>query len=100
MAKIIVTNEDGIETKLISIVEHTNFIDLEKESKIDNLKCLSFVDFTGDTIFNAKQCREIKKEVELLRLNSNLSKQLLDLIKIGAEEVLSNVHLYLKFFGE
>lgn len=95
-----VINEDSEVLQTIGQIIDNDLINATKEAQRNNLKCLSFVDFVGNTIFNAKQCREILQEIKILKAKSNIPEWILNMITIGAQEALSDVHLYLKFDGE
>lgn len=64
------------------------------------MKCLSLMDYVGDTFFNEKQMHYIKQEIEILRQHADVDQEALSVIGKSVEEGLKDVFLYLKFEGE
>lgn len=77
-----------------------NYEDLEflvKEAERLNFDCLSFISFDCDTIFNQIQMRDILKELDILRKNTNADQKLIDKIKEAIDYGLLEDYHYLKF---
>ncbi len=86
--------------KEIGGVEDMKLHNFTKQCNQKNLKCLSFVDFVGDTYFNEKQIREILKEIEVLQEDKQVNQEIVEIIQRGCLEALKGFNYYLKFEGE
>ena len=70
---------------------------LAEAAKLKSLKCLSFIFSMQSTVFNDFQAKIIKDELDILKQNDEINKDLLKAIEKGIEYVLSDVYTYLKF---
>jgi len=73
--------------------------DLQKLVKIaeqEDMLCLSFIDLPQDTYFNELQCRDIQKELVILRNYIELDSKLLEAIYKAVELALKE-ESYVKF---
>ncbi len=86
--------------KEIGSIEDNDLIELTDIAKDKNLRCLSLIDFVGDTILNQKQVKELKKEIEILQNEPQINKKILQIIVIAIEEALKAPQLYFMFNGE
>ena len=67
----------------------------------ENLRCLGFIDFASNTIFNSLQAQEIIKEIEMLNQKKIIPKYVFNMIKKSAEAMKKNKgKYYLLFEGE
>lgn len=98
---IVLEDEDGGEIAVVG--DPTNFLH-EILPSVESLefRCLGFVDRYGDTTFNRLQMDDVQRELNLLRSKSNQSEvqALLDQISALAQRCKSDVHTYLKFYGD
>jgi len=71
----------------------------EQKQKIKNAKITQFmfIDVDFITIFNNKQIKELKKEIDLLEREGVFNKEALEVIKKGITLALKSKDLYLKF---
>jgi len=69
---------------------------LVKKAIKENMSCLLFVDLHRDTYFNELQCKDIKKEISILKSYKELSKVLLDSIEKAVDETIKR-EVFLKF---
>jgi|GEM_PF-2586149 hypothetical protein len=94
-----IIDEDGEVQSCIGLIEEEGLRSLAKIAREKDLKCLPFIGYGGDTIFNAKQSRQIRKEIEILRNSRLIDEKILNLIEKGAEEVRMENLLFMKFEG-
>jgi len=97
---VLIINEEYEVVSDMGIVDTDAFEKIIKVATELNMKCLSLMDYVGDTFFNEKQMHYIKKEIEVLRQRADIDQEALSVIEKGIEEGLKDVFLYLKFEGE
>jgi hypothetical protein len=95
-----IIDENGEVQKYVGLIEEEDLLYLTKMAEEKDLKCLPFVDYVGDTIFNAKQLEQVEKEIEILRQSGDIAEKILSPIERGVEEVGKNDLLFLRFEGE
>jgi len=74
-----------------------NFNQEMAKTKHKDIRQFKYVGEGEYTIFNANQVQNLYKEIEILEEEGYVSKEVLELIKIGANKVLENNNRYLKF---
>jgi len=92
---------DNQEHKLITIgsLDESDIISLVKEAKGKYLKCLSFIDYIGYTIFNNEQIQEMK--LELICLTEDKKNTLsLEFLINAITQASENSNYYVMFEGE
>jgi len=62
-----------------------------------NLNMLGFLDYAENTVFNRKQVDQLRPELEILKKNSMVRKEVIRIIEKGIEMVADSNCLYLKF---
>jgi len=87
---ILVVDEWGQHVVIFGKYEIKEIEDLIMTAKKHNMSCLSFIDVSGDTYFNELQCEDIKKELEILRTNKALDKNLLNALLRAADTALKS----------
>jgi hypothetical protein len=67
----------------------------------ETFQCLRFIDPYGDTVFNRVQMPTLLSELERLRdsVPSRNHQQFDELVRL-AQRCLSDVHLYIRFYGD
>ena len=80
-------------------IGHTEqLFDLEKSKiKSKDIRQFKYICEGEFTIFNNKQIKKLDKEIEILRKEGNINRELLELVKSGIDEALKKDNLYLKF---
>jgi len=76
--------------------EEKHFQELVGVATSENMMCLAFIDLPRDAYFNEIQCKDIRKELEVLKEYSKLNMNLLDSIGKATELVIKK-SAYLKF---
>jgi hypothetical protein len=97
---VLIINEKYEVVSDMGIIDTDAFEKIIKVATELNMKCLSLMDYVGDTFFNEKQMYHIKKEIEALRQRTDIDQEALSVIEKSVEEGLKDVFLYLKFEGE
>jgi hypothetical protein len=93
---IILENENG--QVIQALADEFNYDELDNLN-FENYFLLKYIDFYGDTTFNALQLNDLISDFEKLRVvttQGNIIEQILGLIKKSQEEV----HTYIKFYGD
>lgn len=96
-----------IRNRQAKIIKKLGLIDTEEFCKLTstaanlNLRCLPYVDFAGDTIFNHRQLLAFIKEIAFLKTQkTEIKKEDLDLLDAAALAALEHPDYYLFINGE
>lgn len=84
----------------IADIEWEDLFLIRKQEISKELKLIIFISPVGDTVFNQKQIRQLKKEVKQLKEMNNINQEMLDIINKGIDIALQSADLYLKFEGD
>ena len=95
--KIRVIDEFGEIEEELGTIKSDHLVSIVNAADEEKMKCLSLIELGARTCFNEAQVLEIKKELEELKKNKNLSLPVLNLIGKGVSSTLKDVHLYLAF---
>lgn len=94
-------HRDAQVIQLLECLDTENFRVITSLASDFNLRCLPYVDFVGDTIFNHKQLVELIKEITFLKNQENvINEKELDALKTAALVALENPDYYLLINGE
>jgi len=99
--EIVLQDEHG--RLLDSVVDPTNILHrLLPQSNDTDSRCLRYVDWYGDTLFNRQQVDDLLEELQVLLDNAREypEKELLGRIMDFARRCKREPHLYLKFSGD
>ncbi len=99
LIKVSIIDEFNEVEQELGTIEQDDLKLLIKIAEEKDFQCLSFLDITGDTIFNKKQLYQVKKEIGLLNDIHELNQQMINIINLGIDKILSEDYLYLKFEG-
>jgi hypothetical protein len=98
---IVVQDECG--TRIDGVDDPTNILHRLLPCAEDlTSRCLRYVDWYGDTVFNRRQVIDVSNELQLLleKAQTDTEKQLVGRILELAQRVEREPHLYLKFYGD
>jgi hypothetical protein len=87
--------------QLLESLDTENFRQITSTASNFNLRCLPYVDFIGDTIFNHKQLLELIKEITLLKNQETvIHGKELNVLETAALAALENPDYYLLINGK
>ena len=95
--EIFAIDEHFNKEKVFGIYSEERIKKMAETAKSKNFKCLSFIFSAQSTVFNDFQAKIIKDELDILKQDDEINKDLLKAIEKGIEYVLSDVYTYLKF---
>jgi hypothetical protein len=84
---------------LLGDLEDSDVLEIAKEASKKQLKCLSFLDYIGYSIFNLSQINEIKSELHDLSNNTKIASSIA-IIQKAISQIPENFDFYLMFEGE
>ena len=97
---VIVQSESG-ETLQSCPDPHGLLPKLLRDVDVSGTTCLRFIDPYGDTVFNRAQSQVLAQELDAVRPHlGEPSATFVDTVVRFANQVASDVHLYLKFVGD
>ena len=84
--------------QLLGSLEIEEVIAISDIASQENLKCLSFLDYIGETVFNKLQIEQIKAELQNLKRFDTISKSLI-IIENSVNKIPKDTKYYLMFSG-
>ena len=97
MFKISAIDEFFNKRKAFGVFSKKSISTLVKFSKLKNSECLNFISLDQATIFSKLQAQIIVEELEVLKLNGNIDKNLINSIEKGVNFLQEHVYIYLQF---
>ncbi len=98
MIRLLIEDELGTLEQILGTVSKKDIKTMTDIAEKYTLKCLRFVDTTGDTYFNEGQLWEIKNnEIKILEQEPAIKPELLDMLQRGLLSGLEESFLFLKF---
>ncbi len=88
---------NNILRECIGSIEEDDVIFAQRITNLQDIKLFNYIIYYDNTVFNPKQIRQLKKEIEYLKNVPDINQNMLDTIYKGINNALQSPNLYLMF---